>query len=65
MAKAELLLSEFVNRAADLAEAVKKNVKKDMTITTETVIALNEFIIAANAAAYLTDQLNTNNMKLN
>lgn len=57
-------LLEYVNAAADLAECVKQNVRKGGKITNETVIALNNFIIASNEIKYLTIALEKNNLKL-
>lgn len=58
-------LAIYVNRAADLADAVKVDIQKKGYITDKTVIALNNFIIASNNIADLTNALNEINIKLN
>ncbi len=50
-------LMAYVNTATDLAESVKRNIAKNGIIDNKTVLALNEFIIASNAIADLTEQL--------
>lgn len=56
---------KYVDTATTLAELVKSNVQKDGIITNETVIALNEFIIASNAIKDLTDELHETDQKYN
>jgi len=58
-------LIQYVNKASDLAESVKRNIVKDGYIDEKTVLALNAFIIAANAIADLQEELQSDNMKLN
>lgn len=58
-------LAIYVNRAADLAEAVKKDIQKKGYISDKTVVILNDFIIAANNIADLTTALNQINITLN
>ncbi len=50
--------AKYVDAGHELAERVKKNIQKDRIISDETVLALNEFIIASNAVKDLTDKLN-------
>lgn len=63
--KLALLLTDYINAATDLAENVKRNIKKKNVIDNETVLALNNFIIAANSIAFLEDKLTASKMKLN
>lgn len=63
--KVEMLLAEYINAAADLAESVKRNIKKDNKIDDKTVLILNEFMIVSNKIAFLTDKITTSNTKLN
>lgn len=65
MDETQRALAIYVNRAADLADAVKSDIQKKGYITDKTVIALNGFIIAANNIADLTTALNQINMSLN
>lgn len=65
MNKIEYLLSEYVNSATDLVEAVKRHVSKDTKIDEKTIILLNKFTIAANNVAFFTDKLQDENIKLN
>ena len=62
-------LIEYVNRASELADNVKRNVHKGGTIDNKTVISLNKFIIAANEISEMTEQLTNEpadpNIKLN
>lgn len=58
-------LAEYANKAADLAEAVKRNLSKDSKIDDKTILALNAFVIAANNVKDLTDQLNEGKVTLN
>ncbi len=58
-------LAVFVNRAADLADSVKKDIQKKGYISDKTVICLNDFIISMNSIADLTTALNQINMTLN
>ncbi len=58
-------LAVFVNRAADLAESVKKDIQKKGYISDKTVICLNDFIISMNSIADLTTALNQINITLN
>lgn len=63
--KLESLLRKYTDAATGLAEAVKRNIKHDSKIDKVTVLALNEFIIAANEVSFFTDKLNNANIKLN
>lgn len=47
--KTKKALVKYVNTATDLADSVKRNIVHDGAIDDETVIKLNNFIIAANA----------------
>lgn len=58
MDETERALALYVNRASDLAEAVKKDIQKKGYISQKTVNALNAFIIAANNIADMTEALN-------
>lgn len=55
----------YVNAAHSLAELMKRNIQKDGIITNETVLALNEFIIASNDIKDLTDELRDPDETLN
>jgi hypothetical protein len=57
MEKARIALDNYINTATDLAESVKRNIVHGGMIDNETVLKLNAFIIAANAAADLKDVL--------
>lgn len=48
---------DYINAASDLAESVKDDIKKSGVISDETVLALNAFLIATNAVAYLTEDV--------
>lgn len=63
--KLGMLLMEYINAASDLAENVKRNIQKNNKIDSKTVLALNNFTIAANSVAFLEDKLNASKMKLN
>lgn len=65
MDQTDRALALYVNRASDLAEAVKKDIQKKGYISNKTVLALNAFIIAANNIKDLTDELDKINMELN
>jgi len=52
-------LATYVNAATDLAEALKDNIQHGNKITDATILKLNEFRIAANAIADLTEQINS------
>lgn len=52
------LLQNYVNTAADLAETIKKDIQKDGRVSNKTVLALNQFIIAANELSDITNELN-------
>lgn len=66
MDKTKELFAVYVNAAADLAENVKRNIKYDDAILDDgTVLALNNFIKAAQAIKYLTDELNKDKVSIN
>lgn len=60
---------EYVNAATALAESVKRNIVKGRqnppVIDDKTVIALNNFIIAANSIKDFTNHLEQDTIKLN
>ena len=58
-------LLRYVDMANKLAEQVKKNIQKDGCIDDKTVLALNEFIIAANEIEDGTNVLRKQNEQLN
>lgn len=58
-------LAMYVNRAADLAESLKKDIQKRGYISDKTILALNAFIVAANNIKDLTDELDKINQELN
>lgn len=63
MDKEEKQLAEYVNKASELAEALRKDIRRDGKISNKTVMALNEFIITANSFEDLEDEIV--NLKLN
>ncbi len=63
--KLELLLSQYFEAGADLAESIKRNITKNNIIDKTTIIALNQFIIAANDIEFFTDKLTASTKKLN
>lgn len=65
MARTKQALIKYVDTASILADSVKRNIQHDGKIDNKTVLALNEFIIAANDISSLTDELNKDKMKLN
>jgi len=65
MDKTKELFTVYINTAADLAENVKRNIKDDAMIDDATVLALNNFIKAAQAIKYLTDELNKDKVSIN
>lgn len=58
-------LLRYVDTANALAESVKRNIQKDGCIDDKTVLALNEFIIAANAINDSAEILRNKNNKYN
>lgn len=56
---------KYVDAATDLAESVKRNIIKNGIIDDETVLKLNEFIIASNHVKDVTDEVNESDPKLN
>jgi len=48
-----------------LAESIKRNIQKDGCIDDKTVLALNEFIIAANAIEDSTEEIRKTGIKYN
>lgn len=62
----QLQLALYVNKASELAEAVRHNIQhNNSVITPETVIVLNAFIIAANQIKDLTDIIQDGQIQLN
>lgn len=59
-------LANYVNKATNLAELVKNNIQKNNNkIDEKTILALNEFIIAANEIKDLIDYIEKDNVLLN
>ena len=58
MSKTRKALIAYVETASNLAESVKRNVQKDGRIDKKTILALNQFIIAANEIEHLKEELN-------
>lgn len=56
---------KYVDAATDLAESIKRNIVKNGIIDDETVLKLNEFIIASNRVKDVTDEVNESDPKLN
>lgn len=65
MTKQERLLNNYANTAADLAESVKRNIQHGGIVDDTTILALNDFIIAANEVSDLLETLNQKNQTLN
>lgn len=62
----QLQLALYVNKASELAEAVRYNIQhNNSVITPETVVILNAFIIAANQIKDLTDVVQNGQIQLN
>lgn len=60
MANEDDVLAEFIEKAQILAVNVKRNIQKnDCTIDDKTVLALNDYIFAANAAVDLINMIET------
>lgn len=57
MAITKQAFMNYVNAGQDLAELLKKNIQKGGSITNETVLALNEFIISYNEIADLVNDI--------
>lgn len=64
MSRERKALMKYVDTASDLAESIKRNIQHDGIIDDETVLKLNEFIIAANNIEDMTQELKNPNMKL-
>ncbi len=66
---AKKMFQNYVDKAADLAESVKRNIVHEGVIDDETVVKLNNFIIASNEIADMpldfTDGENEDNITLN
>ena len=65
MTKEERALAMYVNKATDLAEAVKADIQKKGYISNKTILALNAFITAANNVRDLTYLIEKVNKELN
>lgn len=69
MDKAQKAFEKYVEAATILAESVKRNIVHEGVIDNETILKLNEFIIASNEIedllAVLVDSNNENNGNLN
>jgi hypothetical protein len=61
----EQSLVEYFNCGADLAEELKRCLKKDQVMDDKAIIALNHFIIAAHKIVDLQTELERRNMRLN
>lgn len=60
MANEDDVLAEFIEKAQILASHVKRNIQKtNSLIDDKTVLALNEYIFAANAAVDLISMIET------
>jgi len=59
------LLATYVDTAANLAEAVKRDLQKTGKISQKTILALNAFIVAANDVESLLEPLNQMNKVIN
>lgn len=58
-------LAIYVNKATDLADSIKRNIRHDGFIDDQTVLALNDFIIAANNVQDLIEILEKHKVVLN
>jgi len=63
--KTKQALKRYIDAAANLAELIKRNIQKDGCIDNKTVLALNEFVVASNEVADLTEQITATNIKYN
>jgi hypothetical protein len=63
--KTEQALIEYFNTGADLAENLKRCLKKDQKMDDKAIVSLNYFIIAAHKIADLQFELERRNMRLN
>ena len=63
--KSEQALMEYFRKGIILAESLKDEIQKGLDLKPSTVIALNEFIIAAHGVADLQFQLEKRSLKLN
>ena len=59
------LLSAYVDTAANLAEAIKRDLQKTGKISQKTILALNAFIVAANDVESLFEPLNQISKNIN
>lgn len=56
-------LAKYVDAASEFAEAVKVNIAKGGEINRDTILKLNEFIIAENAVKHLVEELKKTSRK--
>ena len=57
-------LIAYIQWASNLAESVRRDIQRsDSKISTATVLALNEFVTAANAIKDITDQIDNEEEK--
>lgn len=56
---------KYVNAAADLAEAIQKDIKKSDRYTTETIHALAKFFRASKDVTKFIDMVEKDSVKLN
>ncbi len=64
MAVTKKQFQKYVDTAAALADAVKRDITKDGIITNRTILVLNEFIIASNDIADVIDSVRDPNSRL-
>lgn len=50
-------LVTYVNAAADLAEALESDIKRDQKVSSKTVVALSRFVSAAHTFKAVTERL--------
>lgn len=55
----------YVNAATDLAETLRRAIQRGGTIDDKTILALNNFVIAANNIKDVTDEIKKDEIKLN
>lgn len=63
--KTKAALVRYVDTASDLAESVKNDIVHNREVSDDTVLKLNQFIIAANAIQDLYDELSKDPLEEN
>ncbi len=58
-------VQKYIDKAANLAESVKRNIQHNSIIDDKTVIALNEFIIISNELSDLLKDINKDKVTYN